>query len=135
MSPPSTPWRADEPVGLDDRLLVGVGARRELAGVDDLAHPAAPCCVAAARDPSSTPTSRDAPRIRWRHACGEANHGCLETVGDGRAPGGYTGSVTTQLLPTVPDRTRPRLVLGGLGAAYLVVLAVAYVLTVRTLST
>ena len=41
--------------------------------------------------------------------------------------------MTTQLLPTVPDRTRPRLVLGGLGAAYLVTLAAVYVLTVRTL--
>ncbi|MGZ4493644.1 MAG: phosphatase PAP2 family protein [Nocardioides sp.] len=40
--------------------------------------------------------------------------------------------MTTQLLPTVPDRTRARLVLGGLGAAYLVALAAVYVLTVRT---
>jgi membrane-associated phospholipid phosphatase len=42
--------------------------------------------------------------------------------------------VTTQLLPTVPvpDRARPRLVLGGLAAAYLVALAAVYVLTVRT---
>ncbi|GAA2153926.1 hypothetical protein GCM10009844_39050 [Nocardioides koreensis] len=42
--------------------------------------------------------------------------------------------MTTQLLPTghVPDRIRPRLVLGGLGAAYLIALAAAYVLTVRT---
>ena len=40
--------------------------------------------------------------------------------------------MTTQLLPTVPDRTRPRLVLGGLGAAYVVALAAVYVLTVRT---
>jgi len=40
--------------------------------------------------------------------------------------------VTTQLLPTVPDWTRPRLVLGGLGAAYLVALVAVYLLTVRT---
>lgn len=42
--------------------------------------------------------------------------------------------MTTQLLPTVPvpDRLRPQLVLGGLGAAYLVTLAAVYVLTVRT---
>ena len=40
--------------------------------------------------------------------------------------------MTTQLLPTVPDWTRPRLVLGGLGAAYVVALAAVYVLTVRT---
>ena len=40
--------------------------------------------------------------------------------------------MTTQLLPSVPDRTRPRLVLGGLGAAYVVALAAVYVLTVRT---
>jgi membrane-associated phospholipid phosphatase len=40
--------------------------------------------------------------------------------------------VTTQLLPAVPDRTRTRLVLGGLGTAYLVALAAVYVLTVRT---
>jgi membrane-associated phospholipid phosphatase len=42
--------------------------------------------------------------------------------------------VTTQLLPTVPvpDPIRTRLVLGGLGAAYLVALAAVYVLTVRT---
>lgn len=44
--------------------------------------------------------------------------------------------MTTQLLPTVsvPERLRPRLVLGGLGAAYLVALAAVYVLTVRTVS-
>ena len=42
--------------------------------------------------------------------------------------------MTTQLLPTVPDRTRPRLVLGGLGAAYVVALAAVYVLTVRTVA-
>ncbi|HET8605041.1 MAG TPA: phosphatase PAP2 family protein [Marmoricola sp.] len=40
--------------------------------------------------------------------------------------------MTTQLLPAVPDRTRPRLVLSGLGATYLVALAAVYVLTVRT---
>jgi membrane-associated phospholipid phosphatase len=42
--------------------------------------------------------------------------------------------VTTHLLPTetVPDRVRPRLVLGGLGAAYLASLLAVYVLTVRT---
>jgi len=42
--------------------------------------------------------------------------------------------VTTQLLPTVsvPDRTRPRLVLAGIGVAFLVALAAVYVLTVRT---
>ena len=40
--------------------------------------------------------------------------------------------MTTQLLPTVPVRTRAHLVLGGLGAAYLVVLTAVYVLTVRT---
>ena len=47
---------------------------------------------------------------------------------------GYTGPVTTQLLPTesVPDRIRPQLVLGGLGAAFLVALAAVYELTVRT---
>jgi len=46
------------------------------------------------------------------------------------------GSVTTQLLPTVqvPDRLRPRLVLGGLGAAYAIALVAVYVLTVRTVS-
>ncbi|NUR05743.1 MAG: phosphatase PAP2 family protein [Nocardioidaceae bacterium] len=40
----------------------------------------------------------------------------------------------TQLLPTlpVPDRTRPRLVLAGIGAGYLVALVAVYVLTVRT---
>jgi membrane-associated phospholipid phosphatase len=42
--------------------------------------------------------------------------------------------VTTQLLPTVsvPARIRPHLVLGGLGAAYLVALVAIYLLTVRT---
>ena len=40
--------------------------------------------------------------------------------------------MTTQLLPTVPVRTRAHLVLGGLGAAFLVALAGVYVLTVRT---
>ena len=40
--------------------------------------------------------------------------------------------MTTQLLPTVPDWTRPRLVLGGLGATYLVALVAVYLLTVRT---
>lgn len=42
--------------------------------------------------------------------------------------------MTTQLLPTapVPDRLRPRLVLGALGVAYLVALVVVYVLSVRT---
>ena len=42
--------------------------------------------------------------------------------------------MTTQLLPTVPvpDRIRPRLVLGGLGAAYLVAFTAVYVLSVRT---
>ena len=42
--------------------------------------------------------------------------------------------MTTQLLPTVPvpDRIRSQLVLGGLGAGYLVALAAIYVLTVRT---
>lgn len=57
-------------------------------------------------------------------------------MGAGAAHRGYTGSVTTQLLPTVsvPARLRPHLVLGGLGAAYLVVLVAIYLLTVRTVS-
>ena len=38
----------------------------------------------------------------------------------------------TQLLPTVPDRTRARLVLGGLGAGYLLTLAAVYGTTVLT---
>lgn len=42
--------------------------------------------------------------------------------------------MTTQPLPTVPvsGRARPRLVVGGLGAAYLVAFGAVYVLTVRT---
>ena len=40
--------------------------------------------------------------------------------------------MTTQLQPTVPRQARPGLVLVGLGAAYLGVLAAVYVLTVRT---
>jgi len=40
--------------------------------------------------------------------------------------------VTVPLPRTVPERTRAGLVLGGLGAAYLVILAAVYVLTVRT---
>ncbi len=57
-----------------------------------------------------------------------------ETVGEGAASRGYMASVTTQWLPTVsvPNRIRPQLVLGGLGAAYLVALVAVYALTVRT---
>lgn len=55
-----------------------------------------------------------------------------ETTGAGPVPSGYTGSVTTQLLPTVPDRTRAHLVLGGLAVAFVVAFTAVYVLTVRT---